>query len=118
MNRRERGAALVWSIVLIQVLMVVTMAGLAVSSVAMAHSRAASVADLAALAAAQSSDDACAAALLAAEANGARLADCRSQAEDVEVAVSLPVSGVPSGLLMLLGIPDGFLIERARAGPQ
>ncbi len=117
MNRGDRGSALVWSIFLVQVLLAVTMAGLAVSAVAVTHARAASVADLAVLAAAQSPEDACTAAQLTAEANGARLADCRSQGVDMEVAVSLPVSGVPPGLLALLGIPDGMLTERARAGP-
>jgi len=115
---RDRGSALLWAVVLVQLLMAVTVAGLLVSVVAIAHSRAASVADVAVLAAAQSPTDACAAAGTAAEANGAVLSDCRVEGEDVEVAVSLAVSGVPAGLMAMLGVPDGLLTERARAGPR
>lgn len=108
----ERGTATVAVLALIGVVLLVASAAAAVLAAVVAHRQAQAAADLAALsgaAAAQRGVDACAAADEVAGANGAALAACRIDGDDVlvTVAVRVPVAVVRDEVQ-----------ARARAGPS
>ncbi|MGW1149334.1 Rv3654c family TadE-like protein, partial [Streptomyces sp. NPDC002454] len=104
----DRGAATVWAVTGIAVLMVVFTAVLALGQAATVRHRAAAAADLAALAAADRWADgpaaACARARTVAGANGARVLRCALAGEVAEVRVAV-------------GRPPLVAEDRARAGP-
>lgn len=110
--RGERGAATVFGVVLIGLLVSFTIACCVVGSVVSRHRRAESAADLAALAGAQelqSGGDGCAGAARIARANGAHLQTCRITGFDVVVSVRVPAAPFFGAGLNLPA--------RARAGP-
>lgn len=117
MSRRERGAAMVWSLALVNVLLLLGLIVGAVGSLAVTRQRAATVADVAAVAGAQAPVDPCAAVVRIVAANGMATASCASDGIDVVVEVSAAAPPVVSRLLGLLG--RGVLEVRAsaRAGP-
>jgi len=102
----------VFGLAVLAMLIAVTVGCCVAGSAVVAHRRAQSAADLAALAAAQAlqqGDNGCAAADEVAAANGARLDRCRL--DDFDAIVTVRVTG-PA----LLGAPA--LRARARAGPD
>ena len=113
MNRGDRGAASLFAVSCLALLLVLGAALGVVAAIVRAHRMAAAAADLAALAAAtalQRGGDPCTAAGEIAEANGASVATCRVVGSDVVVGVT--VSGPD-----WLG-PDVDLPGTARAGPR
>ncbi|WP_310961516.1 Rv3654c family TadE-like protein [Nocardioides terrisoli] len=107
----ERGAAAVFGIALVGLLVCFTVACCVVASVVSGHRRAESAADLAALAAAralQEGTDGCTDAARIASANGARIETCRVDGLDVVVTVR-----VAAARLFGAGLT---LPARARAG--
>lgn len=114
--RSERGAATVFGLALLALLLVVAVAcAVAVGALA-GHRRAEAAADLAALAGAQALQagvEPCGAATRVATDNGAALDSCTIDAPDVIVSlhVTLP------GLSRVLGGDAPGLPARARAGP-
>lgn len=113
MRNRERGAASVWVVNCLSLLLVVGAGTGVVAAMVVAQRRAQSAADLAALAGAHawvSGRDACAAAGRFASANGARLVVC--VVSDAAVTVEVLVSGPH-----WLGQRADFTGE-ARAGPR
>lgn len=110
--RDEAGAATVFALAALALVLVVGLAGSVVGGVVLAHRRAGAAADLAALAAAQGAQagrDPCAQADRVAAANGANLTGCSVDGWDatVEVRVSGP---------RVFG-RSATLPARARAGP-
>lgn len=90
MNRCERGSATVQAVSIVAFLTIVAVTCLQAAIVVGLRQRAAAAADLAALAASRASvegDDPCAVAEDIAERNGARLADCRMDADVATVLV-------------------------------
>jgi secretion/DNA translocation related TadE-like protein len=111
-RRDERGAVTVLAVAMLGVLLLLTAALAVGEAMIVAHRRAQSAADLAALAGAQAiqqAQDACAAASAVAAANGAELTGCA--VETYEVRVTARVSGP-----RWLGSHADFSGE-ARAGP-
>lgn len=112
-DRDERGAATVFGVALIGLLIAFAFACCAIGSVVATHRRAESAADLAALAGAQAEQDGsdgCAAAAGIATANGAELTGCQQIGFDVLVRVVVPTAEV---------LGHGVkLPARARAGPS
>lgn len=111
--RGERGAVTVLAIALLGVLLLLTTAFAVAEAMVSDHRRAQAAADLAALAGAQAiqqAEDGCAAATTIAGANGAALADCQVQGQDV--VVTTRVAG-PRWLGAY-----GDLSAQARAGPS
>lgn len=112
MSRSERGAATVFAIAALGLLLVIGLAGVVTGSAVLAHRQAGSAADLAALAAAQAAQAGrppCPEARRIARANRAELTRCTAQGwvVDVEVWVAGPmIAGA------VLRLP-----ARARAGP-
>jgi secretion/DNA translocation related TadE-like protein len=110
--RGERGAASLFAVACLAMLLVVGAALDVVAAMVHAHRVAQSAADLVALAAASAvadGADGCAAAARIATANGASLAACR--VDDRDVAVTVTVDG-PRWLGQ-----SGDLAAQARAGP-
>ena len=117
MPRGDCGAATVWTLALLSV---VLLAGLVSSTVAVhvvARQRISTVADIAALAAAQSVGDPCESAARAAAANDAALATCTTDGVDVVVTVTRPPPELVQRVLRLLGATASDLSATARAGP-
>ena len=83
----ERGAATVWMLALLCVLMLALTGSLKLAQVAFARSAAATAADLAALAGAAQREHACVIANVVAAQNDARLLACEVQGMDVRVLV-------------------------------
>jgi len=112
MTGRERGAVTVLAVAMLGVLLLLT-AGFGVAeAMVVAHRRAQSAADLAALAGAkalQRAQDACAATSSTATANGASVDSCR--VDGLDVVVTVHVAG-PAWLGQ-----RGSLEALARAGP-
>jgi len=109
--RAERGAATVFGLALIAVLVSFAMLCAAAASLIGTHRRAEAAADLAALAAAQAvadGNDGCGAAATIARANDANLGSCQVEGANVVVTVS-----VPSARVFGAGLS---LPARARAG--
>lgn len=112
-SRSDRGAATVWAVGAIAVLMSVTVFGVRLGGVLVARHQAESAADLAALAAAGGvvggEQYACAQARRVTDRMGVRLASCRARGADVLVEVAARPGGPAGGLAEATG--------RARAGP-
>lgn len=110
---RDRGSGTVYAAALAGVLIVITAAAAIIGKAHVAHRRAASAADLAALAAAQvlvdGSGDPCARATSVAGVNGAGVTACAIEGETVLITTSVPVD------LGGLGLLDAS--ASARAGP-
>ena len=117
MTGRERGAATVWSLALVNVLLLVGLGAAAVGALAVTRQRAATVADVAALAGAQAVLDPCADAVAIVEANGMAAVSCELDAADVLVEVRAEASPVVSRLFALLGRTVPEVRASARAGP-
>jgi len=113
----DRGAATVWSLALLSLLLLVGLVCSAVASLAVTRQRAATVADVAALAAAGALDDPCTQADRSALANGMRLGSCRIHGADVLVEVTARPSALVVRLYGLLGREPADVTAVARAGP-
>ena len=116
MTARDRGAALLLGLALMQVLMAVTVAGSLVAALVVERARIGSVADVAVLAAAGAVEDPCSAADAVAQLNGLVLAACARAGPDVVVTVRGSAPGSTAGLLRLVGRPDAAIEVSARAG--
>jgi secretion/DNA translocation related TadE-like protein len=114
---RERGAAVVWSLALVSLLLVVGLCTMAAASVMVARQRAAAAADIAALAGAQALADPCGHAGASAAANGAALTACGEDAADVVVEVTVPPPAILDRFLALVGRAAAPVRASARAGP-
>lgn len=116
MSRGDSGAATVWSLALVNVLLLVGLAAAAVGSLVVTRQRAATVADVAAVAGAQAMGDPCAEAGAVVAANGMTTVSCQLDGVDVVVDVSTPVPPVVERLLGLLGRTAPEVRASARAG--
>jgi secretion/DNA translocation related TadE-like protein len=114
---RETGAAVVWALALVSVLLLVGLATVAATAQVIARQRVATVADIAALAGAQASADVCASAEASAQANGMELAECTVEGQDVVVDVAAAPPAVVVRLLGFLGRVVLPVRATARAGP-
>ncbi len=112
----DRGVALLWAVLLVQVLVIVAAGGLLVAIIAARHAHATAVADLAAVAAAQSAADPCSAAQSVVAANRLQMPGCIRDGDDVVVTVTAAVTGLPARLVALLGASDGRITVTSRAG--
>lgn len=116
-ERDERGAAIVWALALVWVLLLVGFAAAGVTAQTIARQRAATAADIAALAGAQGLGDPCVFAERSARANGMALASCTIEGSDVTVEVTAPPPAVVGRLLAVLGRDAPPVSATARAGP-
>ena len=116
-ERNERGAAIVWALALVSVLLLVGLAAAGVMAQAVARQRVATAADIAAVAGAQALDDPCACAERSARANGMELSACTIDGPDIIVDVTTPLPGVVGRLLAFLGRDAPPVSATARAGP-
>lgn len=114
---REAGAATVWTLALVQVLLIVALATGVVGGVAATRQRVATIADLAALAGAEASADPCSRAAAVVAANGMSVASCRTEDADVLVEVDGEVPPAVARVLALLGRDAPTVRQAARAGP-
>ena len=112
----DRGAAIVWSLSLVALLLLTGLMSAATAAQALARQHAALVADVAALAGAQSETDPCGRAAQAASANGVQLVRCEVDGVDVSVQVSAPAPEIVVRLLGFLGRPAEDVRALARAG--
>lgn len=115
---REAGAATVFGLALIAVLVLVAAGGGVAAAVLAGHRRAEAGADLAAVAGAtavQAGQDGCAAAARIAAANGADLDGCTVDGVDVVVSVRVTMAALQR-LVGGAGLPT--LPGRARGGPD
>jgi secretion/DNA translocation related TadE-like protein len=117
-TRRDRGAATVWSLALVNVLLLVGLASGAVGALAVTRQRAATVADLAAVAGAQAVAEPCDEAAAVVAANGMLTVQCQLDGDDVVVEISTAPAPVVSRLLGLLGRGTPEVRASARAGPS
>ena len=113
---RSVGAATVLALALVHLLLLLGMVGAVIGSTAVAHARAAAVADLAALAAAQSYGDPCSGARTVAEANGMAAVSCTTDGSDIVVEIATEVPGVVARWLAVLGRDAASVRAVARAG--
>jgi secretion/DNA translocation related TadE-like protein len=107
----------VWTLALVQVLLLVALAIAVIGGIAVTRQRVATVADLAALAGAQALADVCSAASAVATGNGMAVASCRTEEDDVLVEVDGPVPAAVARVLALLGHSAPTVRQAARAGP-
>jgi secretion/DNA translocation related TadE-like protein len=112
----DEGAATIWSLALVNLLLLVGLVTAGIAGQAVTRQRAAAVADIAALAGAQSLSDPCAAAGGSAAANGMELATCASDGIDVVVDVRVAAPAIVARLLAFLGREAQPITARARAG--
>lgn len=112
----ERGLALLWAIALMNALLLVATAVLAIGAQALQIARVGAIADLAALAGAQAESDACAAAGLLAATNGVRLARCDVAGPDVVVEVQADPLPLARRFSEWVGREPGPIAAIARAG--
>ena len=115
--RGDQGAAVVWTLALIPLLLLAFSASAVAGALAVARQRVATAADVAVLAAAQALADPCAAADRAAHANGTTLVACSVEADDVTVTVSRPAPELVARIAGMLGGDPPDLSSTARAGP-
>jgi len=113
----DGGAALVWALALVFVLMTAGLLAASVAQLGMARQRVASAADIAALAGAQTVGDACEAAGRIAVANDTRLEACEFDGVDVVVRLSRPAPPLVRRLFALVGEAPRDVVGSARAGP-
>ena len=106
-----------WSLALVNVLLLVGLGAAAVGALAVTRQRAATVADVAAVAGAQALVDPCADAVAIVEANGMAAVACQLDGADVVVEVRAEAPPVVSRLLGLLGRSVPEVRATARAGP-
>jgi secretion/DNA translocation related TadE-like protein len=114
-TRDDDGVASVLLVALLAVLLVAGMCGAAVAGLALGRQHADQAADQAALAAASTGD--CDQAVRVAQANLARLRDCRWVGADVVVVVE---ASLPAAVAFLGSLPHGHpsvILSSARAGP-
>jgi secretion/DNA translocation related TadE-like protein len=116
-RRDDRGAAIVWSLALVTVIVLVGFVCAAVVVQVVARQRLMATADIAALAAAQSVESPCAAAAHVASANNANLVACGRDGADVIITVSATVPELVRRMTGLLGNGATDLTATARAGP-
>jgi secretion/DNA translocation related TadE-like protein len=116
-NDRDRGAASVWSLALVQLLLLVALVCAGVASQVLTRQNATTVADLASLAAAQAVDDPCGQAGRVAAANEMSLMGCHADGADVVVEVAASPSPLVRRLFALLGRDAVQVTVAARAGP-
>ena len=116
MSRTDRGAALILSLVLAQVLVLLAIGGSVVGRLVTERARVGAVSDLAALAAAERPDDPCAAADAVASVNGMAVVACARDGPDVVITVGADVPPDLLPLLGLLGRSDAVIEVSARAG--
>ena len=114
----DRGAAVVWALALISVLLMVSSLASAVAVQAIARQRVATIADLAALAGAQTRGEPCRAADDAARANDAQLVSCALDGTDVVVTVRRPAPELVTRVIAALGGRANDVDASARAGPS
>jgi secretion/DNA translocation related TadE-like protein len=117
LRRDDDGAATVWSLALICVILLGALLAAAVAQQAMARQRVAAAADVAALAAAQADADQCAQAERVAVANGVQLVVCAVDGVDVVVRVSVPPPDLVRRVFALVGQQPRDVVGIARAGP-
>ncbi len=115
--RDERGAAVVWTLALVCVVLTAGALASAVSIQAVVRQRVAIAADLAALAGAQSLHEPCAAAQSAASANDASLVACALEGADVVVTVRRPAPEFVQRVVGAFGGQAADVEVTARAGP-
>jgi secretion/DNA translocation related TadE-like protein len=115
-TRRDRGAATVWALALMSVVLLAGLVAATVGSLAVTRQRAATVADVAALAGAQAIGDPCASADASTAANGMALVSCVVDGTDVVVQVSAAAPAVARRLLAMLGRVAPDVTVTARAG--
>lgn len=115
---RDRGAATVWSLALVTVLLLVGLVAAAAGALAVTRQRVATVADVAAVAGAQALADACSEAVAVMEANGMVPVSCELDGIDVVVEVSTAAPPVVGRLLALVGQSVPEVSASARAGPS
>jgi secretion/DNA translocation related TadE-like protein len=113
----DQGAAIVWALALVWLILLVGLLAGAVAGQAVVRQRAATAADLSALAAAQAVGDGCAQAARVASANGASLVSCGFDGADAIVEVSRPSPAIVNRMLSLLGRVPVDVTAAARAGP-
>lgn len=113
----QRGAATVWTLALVQLLLLVGLAIGVVGGIAMTRQRAATVADLAAVAGAQSAGPPCDAVAALVHANAMALVSCEVEEGDVLVEVDAPVPAAVARAVALLGRGPPTVRQAARAGP-
>lgn len=113
----DRGAATVFALALLGVLLQLGLVAAAVAQQALTRQHVALAADIAAVAAAQSADDPCGRAARAAAVNGVELTGCLPDGPDIVVAVSAPAPPVVRRLLEMLGHQAADITVSARAGP-
>lgn len=116
MSGRDRGAATLLAVVLVQLLLIVGLMCWVVASLAITRQRVALVADVSALAAAQALGDPCARAGQAATDNGMRLASCVVEGGDVVVEVAADAPALAARGLSFLGRDAAEVTASARAG--
>ena len=116
-EKQETGAAVVWALGLVSLLLLVGLASVAATAQVIARQRAATVADVAALAGAQATGDSCATVERSVQANGMELADCAVDGQDVVVGVASAPPAVVVRLLGFLGRVPLPVRASARAGP-
>lgn len=114
--RSEGGAATVWALALVHLILVAALVSAAVGSLALTRQRAATVADIAALAGAQALTDPCRHAGAAAAANGMELLACATDGVDVVVTVRAPPPELIDRLTLVVGRTAGPVTASARAG--
>lgn len=116
MTRRDRGAATVWALALVNLVLLVGLVAATVGALAVTRQRVATVADVAALAGAQAISDPCASAGASAAANHMALVGCVVDGPDVIVHVSAAAPPVARRLLAVLGQAAPDVMASARAG--
>ena len=117
MSRDDGGAATVWSLALVNVLLLVGLAAAAVGALAVTRQRAATVADVAAVTGAQALGDPCSEAGAVVAANAMTTVSCRLDGVDVVIDVSTPAPPVVERLIGILGRTVPEVRASARAGP-
>jgi secretion/DNA translocation related TadE-like protein len=114
--RGERGAATVWALALVNIVLLVGLCSATVGAFAVTRQRVATVADVAALVGAQAISDPCVSAGASAAANGMAMVGGVVDGADVIVQVSAAAPPVARRLLALLGHSAPDVTASARAG--
>lgn len=116
MTDDDRGIATVWGAALMLVLLVVALVAMGVGGLVVTRSRAATIADLAAIAAAHGSG--CSGAGDLARSHGMQVGTCAVEGDDVVVEVVAPAPESLMRLATWLGVRESGVTARARAGPS
>lgn len=117
MIARDRGAATLWALALVNLLLVVGLVAVGAGALVVTRQHAATVADVAAVGGAQASVDPCADAAAIVAANGMAVVSCGRDGVDIVLEVSASAPPVVSRLLGLLGRSVPQVRASARAGP-